>query len=124
MTKYITKDSGERIDLGTGYVRDTNADKPAFHLMFPKGIPYEEQPLTRVADILRRGEQKYGTRNWELAEKPEEYERFKESALRHLIQVLNDEDDEDHAAAVVFNMLGIMMMQYKLDVFEEDFNNE
>lgn len=269
------------MDLGTGYVRDVSGDKPAFHLLFPKEVPYEHQPMSRVAQLLRRGEVKYGTsedwkedpymntievsthgnirrksdkfvyktwinkwgyelvslsnekrkhyqvhrlvaetwiglskdlqvnhkdfnrlnnnvanleylsakenveytnkagrkainisnskitydiaeqirlrvskgekqkdlaiefgvspqtvcdimkrrvwnnrlpnsitpriRNWESAELPEEYERFKESALRHLVQLLSNENDEDHAAAVVFNMLGIMMMEWKLN---------
>jgi hypothetical protein len=36
----------------------------------------------------------------------EEYERFRESAFRHFLQWFNGETDEDHAAAVYFNING------------------
>jgi hypothetical protein len=35
-----------------------------------------------------------------------ESERFKESAVRHFFQWLNGDVDEDHAAAVFFNING------------------
>ena len=50
-TKAITKDSGEKSKYDDGMVRDSSAGKPQFSLMFPKGIPYEEQLITRVADL-------------------------------------------------------------------------
>lgn len=104
MSKYITKDSGKRQEYSTGMRRDLADGKPDFYLITPKLIPYSEQMLTRWADLMTRGITKYGLRNWELAKTEEEYERFKSSAYRHFIQWMLDEDDEDHAAAIMFNV--------------------
>lgn len=103
--EYITKDSGRREEYSSGMVRDVNGDKPRFDLILPEGIPFEDQFLTRIAQLLTRGAVKYGERNWEKASGDEEMNRFKGSALRHLMQWMCGEDDEDHGAAVVFNLL-------------------
>jgi hypothetical protein len=57
---------------------------------------------------------KYSSRNWELADDVESLERYKDSAFRHLIQFLSGDTEEDHAAAVVFNLLGHETLKYKL----------
>ena len=111
---YETKDSGKRIDYPTGMRRDVSDDKPDFLLCVPKGIPYEEQMLTRIAALLCRGAKKYDRRNWEKAETLEELERFQSSALRHMYQWLTEEEGEDHASAVVFNIFGAESIKYKL----------
>jgi len=102
---YITKDSGVRAKYDSGMVRDSEAGKPRFDLLFPLDIPFKEQMMTRFADLMERGARKYDERNWEKARGEEELQRYRSSALRHLIQWLTDEDDEDHAAAVMFNIL-------------------
>lgn len=102
---YVTKDSGKREEYSSGMVRDVNGDKPRFDLILPEGISFEDQFLTRIAGLLTRGAVKYGERNWEKASGEEEMNRFKGSALRHLMQWMCGEEDEDHAAAVVFNLL-------------------
>ena len=43
-------------------------------------------------------------RNWELASTYEELSRFKASAFRHFMQWFKGDTDEDHAAAVYFNI--------------------
>jgi hypothetical protein len=48
------------------------------------------------------------------AEGPEEYKRFVCSFCRHLKQYLNGERDEDHAAAVFFNLNGAEYVRPKL----------
>ena len=111
---FETTDSGERLKYQSGMVRDISKDKPRFDLLIPEGIPYKEQMLTRFADLMQRGAQKYTARNWEKAEGPEELARFKESALRHLIQWFCGETDEDHAAAVWFNITAYEATVYKL----------
>lgn len=113
--RYVTKDSGKRASYKSGMVRDTQDDKPRFGLIRPVGIPYKHQFFTRVAELMTRGIEKYGLRNWELANSEEEYDRFKESAERHLNQYLAGEADEDHAAAVVFNLLAAESTRYKID---------
>ncbi len=117
---YETKDSGERAEYDSGMVRDTETGKPRFDLLLPEGVPYKDQFLTRVAELLARGAEKYSDRNWELASGSAELARFRGSALRHLMQWINGEDDEDHAAAVVFNLLAHETTLWKLDNAQAD----
>lgn len=114
MNKYKTKDSGEREQFPTGMQRDVSHTKPRFDLIVPKCLPYEEQPLTRWAELMDRGSEKYGERNWEKASTQEELDRFRESAFRHFMQWYCGEDDEDHAIACFFNISGAELVQYKL----------
>lgn len=86
--------------------RDTDTDKPRFDLLMPLDIEYDDQLLVRWAWLMTRGAKKYSARNWEKARGPEEYLRFKASALRHFMQWYLGETDEDHAVAVFFNITG------------------
>ncbi|MDM4719804.1 DUF5664 domain-containing protein [Micromonospora sp. WMMA1363] len=110
---------GERQEFDSGMVRDAQEGKPRFDLLLPEGIPYEEQMLTRLALLLARGAQKYSDRNWEKARGKEELDRAKASAFRHLMQWLCDEDDEDHAAAVMFNLALGELVRWKMDADAE-----
>ena len=101
--QYTTKDSGKRQEYQSGMRRDTQEGKPDFTLLLTE-LPYNEQLLTRWAELMTRGAEKYGRRNWQMANSLEEYDRFKTSAMRHFIQWVTGEDDEDHAAAVLFNI--------------------
>lgn len=98
----------------SGMVRDTQTGKPRFDLMFPRDMPYEEQLVTRVGWLLERGGRHYGDRNWEQANGPAELDRFKASAIRHMLQWIMGETDEDHAAAVVFNLMGAEFTKWKM----------
>jgi dATP/dGTP diphosphohydrolase, N-terminal len=111
--EFVTKDSGHCSEYASGMVRDTQDGKPRFNLLFPLGVPYEAQMITRLAALLERGMNKYGWRNWENANSDEELIRFKESAHRHFIQWLTGETDEDHAAAAMFNILAAEFVTYK-----------
>lgn len=110
---FITKDSGKREEYDSGMVRDTQEGKPRYDLLVPLGVPYEHQFLTRVAGLLARGAEKYSDRNWEQAAGSAEMDRFKSSAYRHLMQWITGESDEDHAAAVVFNLLAYETIKWK-----------
>lgn len=102
---FVTKDSGERAQFDSGMVRDTDKGKPRFDLLVPLGVPYEAQLLTRFAALMARGAEKYDARNWEQANSHEELERMKSSAFRHFMQWFMGEQDEDHAAATLFNIM-------------------
>lgn len=97
---FVVKDSGERREFGTGMVRDTNAGKIRYDLAFDGPI------FERFAKQLTLGAEKYNPRNWMQARTREEYDRFRESAMRHTILWYNGHRDEDHAAAAVFNFNG------------------
>ena len=95
--KFTTKDSGKRIKYKSGFNRDIQDGKPRYDL-----IPL--QMLKRLAELYERGAKKYGENNWQKANSEEEFTRSKSSAFRHFIQWMSNEEDEDHASAVVFNI--------------------
>lgn len=113
--KFVTKDSGQRQEYGSGMRRDLQDGKPRFDLLLAEGIPFEEQFLTRFAGLLERGAVKYGENNWQLANSQEELSRFRASAVRHMMQWASGETDEDHMAAVAFNLMAYETTKYKLE---------
>lgn len=63
--------------------------------------------IVRWAELMGRGAIKYGERNWEKARTQEELNRFRASASRHFLQwFYGMNPEEDHAAAVCFNIAG------------------
>lgn len=114
MTQYETKDSGAREKFASGMQRDTEAGKPRFDLLIPEGVPFEDQLLTRFALLMGRGAEKYEDRNWEQADSEAEIARAKSSAFRHFMQWFCGERDEDHAAAVMFNLLVVETTEPKV----------
>ena len=98
---YLTYDSGEREQFGSGAQRDTQVNKPRYDL-----IP--AAPLKRLAELMARGAVKYGDNNWT---KGMPASRFMASLMRHVEAYRLGERDEDHLAAVVFNAFAIMHFQ-------------
>lgn len=97
---FIVKDSGQRMEFESGMVRDLSAGKTNF------ALTADGPMLRRWAVHLTKGAEKYSVRNWMKAGGDGEYERFKESAFRHFMQWYYGDVDEDHAAAVFFNVNG------------------
>jgi hypothetical protein len=100
MMGYTVKDSGRRHEFESGMVRDVTDGKTDYALVLD-GPMFE-----RWAVHLTKGAAKYDKGNWLKAEGNAEYQRFKESAFRHFLQWYRGETDEDHAAAVFFNVNG------------------
>lgn len=105
--KYQTKDSGKRVEFQSGMRRDDASNKPRYDL-----IPLFA--LKRLAELYARGAVKYGDNNWQLANSEEELQRFKASAWRHFTQFMNEEDDEDHGIATIWNLIAVMHLKEKL----------
>lgn len=101
---YTVKDSGQRKEFPSGMRRDTDKGKPRYDLIIPAEATNETNMLYRLAEHMAKGAEKYGERNWEKANSEEEHSRFKASAFRHFMQWFYGEVDEDHAAAVLFNI--------------------
>lgn len=97
---YDVKDSGKRETFAGGMVRDTTEGKTNYLLV------RDGPMLARWSEHLTKGAIKYEARNWMKADGPEELERFRSSAARHFEQWLAGDTDEDHAAAVFFNING------------------
>lgn len=115
---FEVKDSGYRQEYNSGMRRDTQDGKPDYTLL-------PEPMLTRWADHMTKGAVKYGRHNWQLADSEEELERFKSSAMRHMIQWLRGDRDEDHAAAVMFNLSAAEHVKNKLyDILTQEQVNE
>lgn len=105
---FEVKDSGERQEFSSGMRRDTAENKPRFDLV------YDGPMLRRYAEHLRKGALKYDARNWMKANSPEEMERFRQSAAHHFAQWMEGCVDEDHAAAVIFNLNGYEYVKERL----------
>lgn len=109
---FVVKDSGKRMDYESGMRRDTDEGKPRYDLIIPQDM--RENMLKRWAIHMAKGMAKYGYRNWELAKSFEEYIRFKASAWRHFMAWNAGELDEDHAAALYFNIQAAEYVKEKL----------
>jgi hypothetical protein len=106
--EFVVKDSGEKIKFESGMVRDAAKDKVDY-LLALDGPMFERWAAHLQAACVPgpNGEPaKYEPRNWMKATGPAELQRFRASALRHLLQWLRGDRDEDHAAAVMFNLNG------------------
>lgn len=89
--------------FNTGAQRDTSDGKLRMSL-----IPQQE--LKRVMKRYLDGAEKYGENNWM---KGMPLSVYFDSANRHLERWWRGEDDEDHAAAVVWNILCAMHTERK-----------
>lgn len=106
---FVVKGGADRVELAGGMVRSSSADKTDYTLAFD-GVM-----LQRWAEHLTKATKppaSYPKRNWLKAgrgtpeDKAATLERYRESAARHFIQWLQGKQDEDHAAAVFFNING------------------
>jgi hypothetical protein len=99
------KDSGERQEFSTGARRDIQKGKGRFDLLPPRA-------LLRLARHYENGAEKYGDNNW-LKGMP--LSRFLDSAGRHYNEILKGDLSEDHITAAVWNLLGILELQERIE---------
>lgn len=92
------KDSGERSTYASGAQRDNHKGKGRFDLLSIQG-------LFRLARWYELGAIKYADRNWE---RGMNISRYADAAMRHLVKYIAGCDDEDHLAAVAWNVFAIM----------------
>jgi hypothetical protein len=109
MNEFEVKDSGKRMEFASGMKRDLTEGKIDYSLAIDGPM------FKRYAIHLTKGAVKYGKRNWLKGNGQEELERFKESALRHLMQWYQGDTDEDHAAAIIFNINGAEYVKERLE---------
>lgn len=95
------QDNGKRLVYETGALREPQDGKGRFDLISPFA-------LFRLARWYELGAKKYGYRNWE---KGIPFSHCVDSAFRHLTKFLAGMDDEDHLAAVAWNVFAIMHYQ-------------
>lgn len=120
MSEYVTHDSGSMSEYEDGMRRDATTGKPMFSLMFPEGVPYEDQMITRLAALYARGAEKYGARNHEKSSTEESLAHHKDAFLRHVFKfLLGVEDGEDHGAAVLWNAIAIDLTRRNIKAKQE-----
>ena len=100
------EDSGKRQEFPTGSVRDTREHKGRFDLIAPYA-------LTRLAQHYENGAVKYGDRNWE---KGQNLSRYLDSAMRHLVKYLGGSREEDHLAAVAWNVFSYIETEHRISL--------
>jgi hypothetical protein len=138
---YTTKDSGERAQFDSGMQRDVSTDK------LRPDLAIDGVLFWRYIGLMTRGAVKYDARNWlkgvygpdeldwPVDLRTDEQLRFHESAARHFFQwyltndplfnalypeLVEEWQEEDHAAAVVFNLNGFETVEAWLEVVEEE----
>ncbi len=101
---FEVKDSGKREEFASGMVRDTQSGKLEYDRMFDGPMADRWTALLTKAATEKYLDSADGTPNWMLADSPAELKRARKSVVRHLRQWLRGDVDEDHAAAVMFNL--------------------
>lgn len=97
-----------------GGVRDVTEGKPRLDLMWPLGVPFEAQMLTRVGLWLELGMRKYAERNWEKFHTQEALNHALASKARHDAHYACGDTDEDHAAAIITNVIFAETIRWKI----------
>lgn len=110
--QFEVKDSGKRQEFASGSLRDTAEGKIKW-----SRITFGPM-MRRWAEHLTKAEAKYpdpkpGIPNFSLISTEEELVRYRESAIRHFFSWFYGEMDEDHAAAVFFNINGCEIIKEK-----------
>jgi hypothetical protein len=90
---------GNVIRLASGVVRSNDDGKPDYTLVDTHMHERWARHMTANAD-------EKGRNNWKLAHTDEDLHRFLASAWRHFVAFQRGDTDEDHAAALLFNVAG------------------
>lgn len=99
---------GDPVPLASGMKRQSE-DGKVDYLLVRDGPMFK-----RWAWLLTNAIPKRGRRNWMNASTEEDLERFKRGFARHAEQWLDGEEDEDHAAAMIFNINGVEYVKARL----------
>lgn len=99
---------GPPVERENGYLREDKSGKVDYTLALDGPM------FKRYAEHLTKGAKRHGKRNWLLSGSQEALDDYRAGALRHLVQWLNGETDEDHAAAVIFNINGAEYVKERL----------
>lgn len=101
---FLLNFSGDTVAYESGMTRERKVGLPRFSLLVPTNVPYEHTMVYRDAMLLTRGAENHGARNAELGNDREALDDFAESAGRHYFKWLSGMRDEDHAAALRWNV--------------------
>ena len=99
-------DSGAREVQPNGFTREPDGDKPDLSWLFTvRGLELVPRELIeRIAEHYDNGAAKYSADNWRRGTDPASLARYRRSVARHIFAWFRNETDEDHAAAVAWNL--------------------
>jgi hypothetical protein len=99
-------DSGRRHTNEAGFTREPDDDKQDLTWIFDiEGLDLVPRELIeRLAAHYTNGARKYSPDNWRLGTDPTSLARYRRSAARHVFAWWRGEQDEDHAAAIAWNV--------------------
>ena len=66
----------------------------------------DSKVMRRYGEHMKKGEKKHGRSNWKKGGYPKE--EYLESIQRHLYNLVEGRTNEDHAASIMFNIIGYM----------------
>lgn len=78
-----------------------------------------DEIVDRYTVLMTKGAIKYSEGNWLKAEGEAEFKRFRASFSRHLVKYLRGMTDEDHLAAIFFNLNGAEYVRNKMKLAAE-----
>lgn len=99
-------DSGAREVAANGFTREPDADKPDLSWLFEiEGLELvPREMIERIAKHFANGSKKYAPDNWRRGTSPEALARYRRSVARHVFAWFRRETDEDHTAAIAWNL--------------------
>lgn len=97
--KYSLKNDNKIKELQKDGVKKDNLESKVDFSLIPYSV------LERVAWQFTRGAAKYGKDNWKKATMPQAEVLFKPAELRHTLKHVDGQEDEDHAAAAITNII-------------------
>jgi len=109
----LIKDSGQRTEFESGAVRDMREGKGRCDLL-------PAVALLRLSRHFEEGAKKYGENNWQ---KGIPLWSFIDSGLRHLLEYMDGQTDEDHLCAAAWNLMCAMWTEEKM-IIKGDKNHE
>lgn len=100
-------DSGARDVAPNGFTREPDNGRRDMTWLFEiDGLELVPRELfERMARHYAAGAAKYSADNWRGGTRPEDLARYRRSLVRHLFAWMRRESDEDHAAAVIWNII-------------------
>jgi len=100
------QDNGSRKLYPTGFIKEIDGKPYLTWLFETPGIELVPRELIeRVAALMVLGARKYAPDNWRLGTSPEALQEYRNSLARHIIAWYRGDNDEDHGAAVIFNII-------------------
>ena len=97
--RLFEQSSNGHVTLPSGMVRSDDQGKPDYTLL-------DLAMLERWARHMTDQVPSKGRDNWRLAHTEEDRQRFLASLWRHVVAFTRGDTDEDHAAAILFNVTG------------------